>query len=128
MDIVTLTAFENELEKIALDTNVLGRISAKAAKRGWSPAREMLSTRQLMKAEGNQLAKAAPGLGATHMPRSAPFRFDPEQAHRQGSLVKAKAPAPALKITPQPPRPLVMGGTEGGTNPGVFHESIRRAA
>ena len=126
MNIITLTAFENELEKIALDANMLNRISAKAAKRGWSPAREMLSTRQLMKAEGNQLAKVAPGSGATHMPRSAKFRFDPEQAHSQGSLVKA--PAPVLKITPQPPRPLVMGGTEGGTNPGVLHESIRRAA
>ena len=147
MDIVTLTAFEDEMEKIALDAEMLARISAKAAKRGWSPAREMHSAKQLMRREGNlgqkAIAAATPKPGLMQRakdfltnapkqpgqaPRPAPFRFKPEQAHRQGSLVKQAPVKPSLKITPQPAQPVVMGGAEGGTNPGVLHESIRRAA
>lgn len=52
MDSVTISAFMEELEKIAISADVIARVGDKALKRGWSGARETKSLSRLMKAEG----------------------------------------------------------------------------
>lgn len=60
-------SFLNELEKIAinLDAKTLGRISAKATKRGWSGAREHQHIKRLLNWEGRHAGKQVADLGKT---------------------------------------------------------------
>ncbi len=108
----TVTSFFTELSKIAslektsLDATVLGRIADKAAKRGWSGARETKSIMRLAKREGQAIGKAT-GAHPSHSPTM--FADTAIKAAPQNPTRVARPPAPAA----------------GGTMPGVRPNSVQ---
>lgn len=123
MNRYTLAAFQDEMEKIALGAEQLARITAKGASRGWSGGRVNRSIMQLSKREGNVLAKNYQRVGVPmeQTPRSAPWRFDPSQSHKAGSLYKPQAAstlAGGMRASPKITPSLPMNeGTGMGVNP-----------
>lgn len=91
---VTVASFFDELEKIAVDAKMFARIADKAAKRGWSGARESQSIRRIAKAEGRRMEKV---FGPAHIPEwhdatKVTRRPAVPEGTRAGVLPKSQSP------------------------------------
>lgn len=93
---VFLGSFFDELEKIAVDAKMFARIADKAAKRGWSGAREAQSVRRIATAEGRHVQKA---MGSVRLPGHV---ADPTKISRPaiGGTVSGRAPKPHAQTSP----------------------------
>jgi hypothetical protein len=91
---VTVASFFDELEKIAVDAKMFARIADKAAKRGWSGARETQSIRRIAKAEGRRMEKV---FGPSHLPEHV---LDPTKVSRPaaGGTVSGRGPKPSTPV------------------------------
>ncbi len=107
----TISSFIDELTKIAgVDAAMFSRIADKAAKRGWSGARETQSIRRLSKGLGRAETRA---MG--HHPTHSPTMF-------ADTAIKAAPQNPTRVARPQGAAPAA-----GGTQAGVMPKSLKPA-